>query len=764
MANNHRIGSDASHSTFLRGGQIWFHNARMYAQLLSRLFVICVLATFGTAILFATTFHGGIESRMAGYKLSAQVNLWTNRPDRPMHILFDDEHQETLTATEVMDDARIDNHASVFIERVVLYMWMAGIVGVGIFCFLFYWFTVHGKRLGTDRHLRGAKLVAGKELALMIDATNAQKRKEFKTKAYKPYSLAGIPYPFRSETQHTLIMGTTGAGKTQLMAPLLEEIRARGDRAIIYDKMRSFVPTFYDPDAGDVILNPLDERCPDWSPFQDAKTLIDYTQMAEALMPTPKGASDPFWIESARLVFAVTAFQLTKMGKRTNKDLIHMLLKSDMSELADFLNGSLASAAVSAENPKTTMSIRATMTSQLWPFEPLIRPGAHRKPFSIREWVSNDEGSGFLFLTSRSDQHAIMRPMISVWMDLAINAIMAQTRNSDRTVWVFLDELPSLNVLPSLEKGLAEGRQFGAAFVLGIQTLSQLESIYGKEIAKTVTGLARTKVILNLADPDTAKEAASYIGRSEIQRAQRGLGFGAATVRDGVNYTIQDKMEDLVMPEDLMRLENLKGYYIPAGAFPAAQVAFPYRPLVENSPGYVGIVDDADDLDVSTIQPAIPLPPAPPEPGPKPAHEEKRGGRRNLPDYVMGAGDFSSFSGARTGHMATQAPGTTTLGRSGGGDGWSETGVYMAAPAAVISAKNGLQDSFEGSGDEAGPDSLQSPVQEQSENDREDEGEALSQDVNGAEMDAEIEAEQDDNSTMFAEHEEGFAHEEDYDR
>ena len=55
-------------------------------------------------------------------------------------------------------------------------------------------------------------------------------------------------------------------------------------------------------------------------------------------------------------------------------------------------------------------------------------------------------------------------------------------------------------------------------------------------------------------------------------------------------------------------------------------------------------------------------------------------------------------------------------------------------------------------------------MQEQSENDREDEGEPLSQDVNGAEMDAEIEAEQDDNSTMFAEHDEGFAHEEDYDR
>ena len=88
----------------------------------------------------------------------------------------------------------------------------------------------------------------------------------------------------------------------------------------------------------------------------------------------------------------------------------------------------------------------------------------------------------------------------------------------------------------------------------------------------------------------------------------------------------------------------------------------------------------------------------------------------------------------------------------------------MAAPSAVISAKNGLQDSFEGSGDEAGPDSLQSPVQEESENDREDEGEARSQDGNGAERDAEIEAEHDDNSTMFAEHDEGFAHEEDYDR
>jgi DNA replication protein DnaC len=61
-------------------------------------------------------------------------------------------------------------------------------------------------------------------------------------------------------------MGDTGTGKTRLIMMLLLQIAERGHSAIVYDPACEFVQRFYDANRGDVILNPLDARCPYWGP------------------------------------------------------------------------------------------------------------------------------------------------------------------------------------------------------------------------------------------------------------------------------------------------------------------------------------------------------------------------------------------------------------------------------------------------------------------------------------------------------------------
>ena len=80
--------------------------------------------------------------------------------------------------------------------------------------------------------------------------------------------IAKFPYPHKTESQHTIITGASGSGKTQVMLDLLTQIRARGDKAIIYDKMGTYVRKFYDPNK-DFILNPFDNRSKHWDYFFD---------------------------------------------------------------------------------------------------------------------------------------------------------------------------------------------------------------------------------------------------------------------------------------------------------------------------------------------------------------------------------------------------------------------------------------------------------------------------------------------------------------
>ena len=46
------------------------------------------------------------------------------------------------------------------------------------------------------------------------------------------------------------------------------QIRERGDSAIVYDTALEYTERFYDPGCGDIILNPLDKRCPYWGPAE----------------------------------------------------------------------------------------------------------------------------------------------------------------------------------------------------------------------------------------------------------------------------------------------------------------------------------------------------------------------------------------------------------------------------------------------------------------------------------------------------------------
>ena len=334
------------------------------------------------------------------------------------------------------------------------------------------------------------------------------------------YRIAGIPWPSGAETRHTIVSGTTGSGKTVLIADLVEQIRERGERCVVYDKMGSYTETFFDP-ARDVLLNPLDARAPRWSPFVEARTARDFDTMAAAMIPRQKDAADPFWITAARQLFSHGAAVLWKRGETRNRVLVDHLLKTELKALAEAMEGTVAQSIVDPENPKTALSVRAMLTANIGAMDLLPDAGPS---FSIREWIERD-GGGFLFLTSRGDQHASLRGLISTWLEIAVNALLSLPRRDERRTWLILDELPTLHQLPSLRPGLAESRQFGGCFVLGVQVFSALRDLYGRDGAETISGLCGTRVVLAAPDRDTSEWSAESLGRVEVETLAEGVSY-----------------------------------------------------------------------------------------------------------------------------------------------------------------------------------------------------------------------------------------------
>ncbi len=567
----------------LRGGQTLLHDARMWGQLVRwgiLGLVLAIVLTPAASIFTTTSAH---EWRVLGMGTLAEFKLGLKfDPDSRQTYEWSEGEKTLERISLIASDPRIERVRRRILDTVHARAWLGLWIGSGgILLFaLFFWFL--GRRMARAHRVRGAEMTTAGALARHVTPLSSRLAKGLFPAARKSTPrIAGVPWPERAETQHTIVSGTTGSGKTVLISDLVAQIRARGERCILYDKMGSYTRAFFDP-ARDVLMNPLDARAPRWSPFLEARTPRDFDTMAAALIPQQKDTVDPFWVTAARQLFANGAGVLWKRGVTENSVLVKHLLKTELTALAEAMEGTVAQSIVDPENPKTALSVRAMLTAHLGALECLPDSGV---PFSIREWVEREDETGFLFLTSRGDQHASLRGLISTWLEIAVNALLSLGRDDERRVWVVLDELPTLHQVPSLQPGLAESRQFGGCFVLGIQVISALRDLYGRNGAETVSGLCGTRVVLAAPDQETARWSAESLGRGEVTEYAEGLSYGASAMRDGVSLTQRREMRPLALPSEIMRLENLHGYLKFPGPWPVARIELDYvkRPRAAES-------------------------------------------------------------------------------------------------------------------------------------------------------------------------------------
>ncbi|RWR26385.1 hypothetical protein D2T29_20715 [Sinirhodobacter populi] len=288
------------------------------------------------------------------------------------------------------------------------------------------------------------------------------------------------------------------------------------------------------------------------------------------MIPQRPGQNDPFWSQTARLVFEYAARSLLKAKTPTNADLRRAIMTISAEELAKLLAGTPGAHFFGPHVEKTSASIRANMIAELRFLEFLRDDG---EPFSVREWVTSEK-PGFLFLTGDAEHSAATRNVISTAVEVAANALMTCEERRDPSLWFFLDEVPSLNRLPFLVSKLAEVRQFGGAFVLGYQVYAQLEDIYGEKGAQSIAGTLNNRIVFNTPDARTAKLFSDSLGFQDLIEQRENLSFGAHESRDGVAFMSQRVERPIVTPSEIQALPQFEAYIRFAYDAPTAKVLF----------------------------------------------------------------------------------------------------------------------------------------------------------------------------------------------
>ncbi|MGO8793257.1 MAG: type IV secretion system DNA-binding domain-containing protein [Candidatus Sulfotelmatobacter sp.] len=358
---------------------------------------------------------------------------------------------------------------------------------------------------------------------------------------------AMIRIPERAEAQHMQIIGDTGAGKTAIMLQILRQIKTRGDSAIVYDPAREFVQRFYDPKNGDVILNPLDKRCPYWGPAEELRRRSEAKALAVSLFQPPQDKKGEFFIESPQKIFAF----LMAYGP-TPEELVKWM--SDPQEIDRRVKGTEHAHLIDPKAEHQRAGVLGSLGLVADSLRLLPKKGHGNGDWSATEWAKTRQG--WIFITSLPAEREALRPLQSLWIDLLVLRLLNEPKEGQKRAWFVIDELASLQKLPQLHTAITENRKSNNPVILGFQGKAQLEYLYG-HLAEVMLSQPATSIWLKTKEPTAGEWVSKFIGKVEIERLRETHFDGS---RAGRNFALDRQIEPLVMESEISGLPDLHAY------------------------------------------------------------------------------------------------------------------------------------------------------------------------------------------------------------
>jgi len=385
-----------------------------------------------------------------------------------------------------------------------------------------------------------------------------RKHKEIMTEMKKKGDKGRIPIdstleiPQRTETRHIGLFGLIGSGKSTFLKNALSTLRFEmkgGGKGIVYDPHGEFVSSYY-REGIDKIFNPLDVRGIKYSVFNDIRFVTDIDSICATLIPDPSGKQDPYWSLSSRKLLASIMFHCFENNLRTNRDMWNMLTLP-RRELFKILNRSSRcrlGALQIEEEGKRSDSVLSVARTYAGIFEYMTE---QNDGFSIKQWIADDDQKGWIFVTNMEEARETLKPMLTLFFDLATTAFKSLNEDLSRRIFIFLDEFASLHKMNKLLSLLTECRKFGAVALLGAQDIGSIDEIYSRSLREKIIGALGNLLILQLKSVESARYFSEYIGKRERLEVTDQTSWGVKSSRDGGSISKKHEVTDLVLPSDL---------------------------------------------------------------------------------------------------------------------------------------------------------------------------------------------------------------------
>ena len=399
-----------------------------------------------------------------------------------------------------------------------------------------------------------------------------------------------VPISRDRETRHIMVMGSIGAGKTQVIRNIVLSIlerfkRSKADRLIVYDNKSDFTAGLpipekkvqvrkadgtmaevsAPPEEQDyILLAPWDQRTYGWAVAKDILNQVDAVEICKRIIPS---SDDPFWSNAARGVLEAVFVKLqTERGTDWSwKDIYAEI--GDSSKLAQAVfefNPTMATlfkdpANKTAQSVLTTLatfSLTIKLLTQAWDnINPLTgqtyEEGRVIPTISLREWALTPEVRQRVIILQGNKRYATLEKAFIQSVISAFGAIMnspEMTDDPNRRIWFILDEFPQLGKLEDFAPYLEVGRSKGLCVILGLQDMAQLREIYKRETADVWAAICGTFIICRSQGVETIEWIKKFVGDRTIRR------WTKSTSKGGTSRSEQITKEGLVAEKDILGL------------------------------------------------------------------------------------------------------------------------------------------------------------------------------------------------------------------
>jgi len=378
---------------------------------------------------------------------------------------------------------------------------------------------------------------------------------------------------------HISVFGGSGSGKSSCMvkrtlAYCKDSFLAIDINGELYDYWKEIAT----PDRKPVkVLNLTDDEG-DFStidPFHLLKTaggnVVQYCrELVQCLLPLPANVKEPFWIESAQCILTGIILHYFSEDYGFNETM-EFIMGIPLHELIEGIhNGENETAKMlvaqfkdieDLSNNKMLLSISTTITSRLIAFAtgPAVKTIFEPSENTL-QWSDLDTHNIFI----RIDQSKLeqLGPVISMLLTQLVrhlerrpNGYTTEGRNM-RPVLLLSDEFPRIGKVDVIINALATLRIKKVTIAMFLQSLSQLDLLYGVHQRKIIMDNCPYLAVLSVNDVDTQKYISQRIGDRKVQQVSQTLSNNEVKLKSSNTYSYQ--YEPVVRPHKLSNPKDIK--------------------------------------------------------------------------------------------------------------------------------------------------------------------------------------------------------------